>query len=136
MLPIDYLSGARRDFDESFDWYAERNTQVALRFVAAVDAALQLLASKPLAFASPDGIHRECQVERFPFRIVYRVVDARILIVAIAHARRRPGYWRREDMTSVAGSARYYTSHSGRIGFDERRICAILTRARAASVAA
>ena len=40
MLPIDYLSGARRDFDESFDWYSERSTMSAVRFTDAVDAAL------------------------------------------------------------------------------------------------
>ena len=94
MLPIDYLSGARRDFDESFDWYAERSTQAAVRFAAAVDAALDKIAASPTQFASPDGIHRECPVKKFPFRIVYRLVDNRVLVVAIAHAKRRPGYWR------------------------------------------
>ena len=40
MLPVDYLPGARRDFDESFDWYADRSTSAAVRFADAVDAAL------------------------------------------------------------------------------------------------
>jgi plasmid stabilization system protein ParE len=94
MLPIDYLAGARRDFDESFDWYAARSTQVAQRFVAAVDAALANVVANPLRFASPDGVHRECPVKKFPFRIVYRLVDDTVLVVAVAHAKRRPGYWR------------------------------------------
>lgn len=94
MLPVDYLSGARRDFDESFDWYAERSTQAAVRFANAVDAALATVAANPKRFATIDGVHRECRVNRFPFRIVYRLVENRVLIVAIAHAKRRPGYWR------------------------------------------
>jgi plasmid stabilization system protein ParE len=94
MLPVDYVSGARRDFDESFDWYAERSIQAALRFVTAVDAAIAKIAADPTHFASPDGIHRECPVKKFPFRIVYRVVENRIVVMAIAHAKRRPGYWR------------------------------------------
>jgi hypothetical protein len=40
MLPIDYLPGAWRDFDASFDWYAEKSAQAAVRFSDAVDAAL------------------------------------------------------------------------------------------------
>ena len=40
MLPIDYLPGARRDFDESFDWYVARSPLAALRFVNAVEQAL------------------------------------------------------------------------------------------------
>ena len=93
MLPVDYLPAARRDFEESFDWYAERSMQAAARFVNAVDAALSFIAAYPKQFAAVDGFHRECPVKRFPFRIVYRVAADRILVVAIAHAKRRPGYW-------------------------------------------
>ena len=94
MLPVDYLPGARRDFDESFDWYAARSTQAAVRFTNAVDVALSTMAADPERFAAVDDLHRECRVRRFPFRIVYRVIETRILVVAIAHAKRRPGYWK------------------------------------------
>jgi hypothetical protein len=33
-------------------------------------------------------------LERFPFSVVYRVGEHGALVVAVAHARRRPGYWR------------------------------------------
>ena len=94
MLPVDYLPGARRDFDESFDWYLERSAEAAIRFANAVDAALTIVAADPQRFAAVDELHRECPVKRFPFRIVYRVVESRVLVVAIAHAKRRPGFWR------------------------------------------
>jgi len=94
MLPVDYLPGARRDFDESFDWYLERSPQAAVRFANAVDAALVHVAGDPTRFAAIDTIHRECPVRKFPFRIVYRLVENRVLVVAVAHAKRRPGYWR------------------------------------------
>jgi plasmid stabilization system protein ParE len=94
MLPIDYLPGARRDFDESFDWYAARSTLAAIRFTNALDAALSIVATNPERFAAVDSLHRACPVRRFPFRIVYRVVENRVLVVAIAHAKRRPGYWK------------------------------------------
>jgi plasmid stabilization system protein ParE len=35
MLPIDFLPEARLDFDESFDWYAERSVEAASRFAMA-----------------------------------------------------------------------------------------------------
>ncbi len=95
MRPIEYLRGARRDFDESFDWYAERSAGAAIRFAGAVDAALLKIAFNPGEFASIDDVHRECPVRRFPFRIVYRIVEDRVLVVAIAHAKRRPGFWKR-----------------------------------------
>jgi plasmid stabilization system protein ParE len=95
MKPVDYLPGARRDFDESFDWYAERSAVAAERFTAAVDAALREIAADPDRFERMDARHRGCTVKRFPFRVVYRIEPARILVVAVAHAKRRPGYWTR-----------------------------------------
>jgi plasmid stabilization system protein ParE len=94
MLPVDYLLGARQDFDESFDWYATRSTEAAVRFDTAVDAALSAIAADPHRFEALDDIHRACPVARYPFRVVYRVESDRILVVAIAHAKRRPGYWK------------------------------------------
>ena len=94
MLPVDYLPGARRDFDDSFDWYVKRSVEAAVRFADAIDSALTAVAANPARFAAVDDLHRECPVRRFPFRIVYRVAENRVLVVAIAHAKRRPGYWR------------------------------------------
>ena len=93
MQAVEFLGAARLDFDESFDWYAKRSVNAALRFVGAVDAALVKVATNPTQFASPDGLHRECPVKKFPYRIVYRIVENQVLVVAIAHAKRRPGYW-------------------------------------------
>jgi plasmid stabilization system protein ParE len=94
MLPVDFLPGARRDFDESFDWYSQRSAQAAIRFANAVDAALMTVAGNPMLFATRDGVHRECPVKKFPFRLIYRLAESRVLVVALAHAKRRPGYWK------------------------------------------
>lgn len=93
MLPVDFLPEARIDFDESFDWYAERSAEAASRFANAVDVALAAVAADPERFVPVDDRHRECPVKRFPFRIVYRVVGGSVLVVAVAHAKRRRGYW-------------------------------------------
>jgi hypothetical protein len=36
---------------------------------------------------------RACGIERFPFQIVFRIDADRLFIVAVSHAKRRPGYW-------------------------------------------
>jgi plasmid stabilization system protein ParE len=97
MKPVDYLPSARRDFDQSFDWYAERSSIAAERFSNAIDAASNRIAASPEQFALVDRLHRECIVKRFPFRIIYRIESNRILIVAVAHAKRRPDYWKHRE---------------------------------------
>ena len=93
MLPIKYLPAARIDFDEAFDWYATRSPMAALRFIDAVDASLSRIQSNVSTFAFVDRVHQQCPVERFPFRLIFQRYDSEIVIVAIAHAKRQPGYW-------------------------------------------
>jgi plasmid stabilization system protein ParE len=94
MIPIDFLPGACLDFDQSFDWYAERSEIAAGRFSNAFDVALAAIAANPEQFAAIDDRHREYLVKWFPFRIVYPVEPKRVFVVAVAHAKRRPNYWK------------------------------------------
>ena len=93
MLPINYLAKARQDFDESARWYAARSEIAAMRFVDAVDAAISQIASKSQSFPVVGRDHRECRVKGFPFRIIFRQLENQIVIVAVAHAKRRPNFW-------------------------------------------
>ena len=43
---------------------------------------------------STDGHTRRTLVARFPYQVVYRLRPTEIVIVAIAHLKRRPGYWK------------------------------------------
>ena len=91
---IDFHPEATRELEESADWYAERNPIAASSFVIAVDEALQKIEENPERFLKVDHRHQACSVERYPFQIVFRNDRSRIYIIGIAHAKRRPGYWR------------------------------------------
>jgi len=72
----------------------QRSAIAAERFEKAVDDALRSIGENPKHFATVKPNHRGCRLERFPFRVIYRIEAHRILVVAIAHAKRRPGYWK------------------------------------------
>ncbi|HEY4239314.1 MAG TPA: type II toxin-antitoxin system RelE/ParE family toxin [Kofleriaceae bacterium] len=66
------------------------------RFLLAVEKTLDRIDAAPLRppiLIAPDI--RSAKVERFPYRVVYLVIDDVIDVVAVAHAKRRPMYWRR-----------------------------------------
>jgi plasmid stabilization system protein ParE len=75
-------------------WYRERNETAATRFRRELDRAVDLLSERPEAGSPYVGNTRRVLLRRFPFFVVYRVLVERVHIVAVAHARRRPGYWR------------------------------------------
>ena len=37
---------------------------------------------------------RRCRLSRFPYGLIYAVEGANMLVLAVAHLHRDPGYWR------------------------------------------
>ena len=77
-------------------WYASRSPRTAANFVLAVDRAVEQIISTPETGAPFDDRRRWVRLRRFPYLLVYTLLDdTHILILAVAHARRRSGYSRR-----------------------------------------
>lgn len=78
-------------------WYEDRRERLGLEFFDAVDATIHQIATMPRAGAPlsrmpPDLPVRRRAVIRFPYHVVY-LETTPIRILAIAHDRRKPGYW-------------------------------------------
>lgn len=73
---------------------SEANTELALAFIAEFERALGVLCSYPRLGAVWRGTTRRFPLRRFPFSIIYQVKPQEVRIVALAHQRREPGYWR------------------------------------------
>lgn len=86
---------ARAELDESAIFYESRLSGLGTRFVASVEEAVERIADSPAAGAPLGGEYRKRIVAGFPFSVIYRVWEAHVFVVAVAHQHRRPGYWRR-----------------------------------------
>jgi len=75
------------------DWYAERNPQAAEGFATELEAAVQAIMEAPERWSKYVAGTRRFLLHRYPFYLVYRVRVSTIELIAVAHARRRPGYW-------------------------------------------
>lgn len=93
-LPIRIEIDAEREARDAFLWYADRNPRAAVRFEEELDHALARIAESPDAFPETEPGVRRAMFSRFPYTILYAVEQAAIVILAIAHTHRRPGYWR------------------------------------------
>lgn len=93
-MRVDFHPAATDELEISADWYAQRSPAAALGFAIEVDAALKKIESDPARFPHIDQRHQACGVHRYPSQIVFRNDGTGIYVVAIAHAKRRPNYWR------------------------------------------
>jgi plasmid stabilization system protein ParE len=89
------LPEAEAEIAEGAAWYEARRTGLGFECVAEVDAALERIEAAPDTFPRwrPDRDYRKLVVKRFPYVVFFRVSEHEIVIVAVAHSKRRPGYW-------------------------------------------
>lgn len=93
-LRLEYLDEALDEAEEAARWYAERSPSAAAGFTDELDIAATAIERAPSTWPVYDHGARRFLLRRFPYRVVYRIESTRIVIVAVAHAHRRPGYWK------------------------------------------
>src|SRR5881628_2824519 len=76
-------------------YYAERDPALALRFVEAVEDAIRRILEAPERWRVLEEDVRRCLTRVFPYGVLYIIEPEFILIVAVMHCGREPGYWKR-----------------------------------------
>jgi plasmid stabilization system protein ParE len=79
----------------AIDWYRQRSPRAAQRFLDEIDRLVNRIADHPTQFPSYEAGTRRAFLRRFPYFLVFREIQGETQIVAIAHGRRRPGYWKK-----------------------------------------
>ncbi len=93
-LSVVFHPAAVEEAQAARQWYATRSQSAANSFLAELDRGIEAVALAPERW--PLFVHgtRRYLFQRFPFQLVYRVVNDSVQVVALAHGRRRPGYWK------------------------------------------
>ena len=92
---IDVHPEAVAEARAAVQWYRERSTSAADAFLVELDLAVERIAENPEMYPHYVRGTRRYLLQRFPFYLVYREIAGKLEIVAIAHGRRKPGYWKK-----------------------------------------
>lgn len=92
---VEIHPDALQEAAAAVEWYATRSQQAADAFIEELDRAVKVISESPERW--PTHLHgtRRYLLRRFPFVVVYRHHSPVVQVVAIAHGKRRPGYWRK-----------------------------------------
>jgi toxin ParE1/3/4 len=85
------------EIDQEVDYYESRQVGLGEELEDEIDAVVTMIRRFPEA-APPWKYLRDRRVavlDRFPFTLPYQLVSSEIVILALAHTSRRPGYWAR-----------------------------------------
>jgi toxin ParE1/3/4 len=84
---------------EAAAWYEQERAGLGQEFGRALDAVLDLLEERMVRPAKMPGTAgalgaKRLILRRFPYDVVVQELSDEVLVVAVAHQSRRPGYWR------------------------------------------
>ena len=85
---------AAEEVEQAASWYAERSRTASRAFIAEFGLVLDRVADSPDGYPAYEFGTRRLLFPHFPFSLVYRERENQIEVIAVAHHRRRPFYWR------------------------------------------
>jgi len=94
MSSVGFDPDARTEFLVAVEYYEACQAGLGRRFRNAVETALEHVREMPFRFRVLHTPFRRCLVPNFPYSIIFTVEPTSILVIAVAHAKRKPGYWR------------------------------------------
>lgn len=95
MKPVVFHPEAEAELEVGVAFYEGRRSGLGLAFQEEVESFVWLVRSDPERWPSYQGTRfRKCLLKRFPFSLFYLDLDEFIWVAAIAHQKRRPGYWK------------------------------------------
>lgn len=93
-MQVRLLAPAQAELDEAISWYAAQAPGLGEGFLMEFLRCVELIKRHPEGWRPLSATIRRCRLRRFPYGVVYTVESGDVLVLAIAHQHRKPGYWR------------------------------------------
>jgi len=85
---------AKRELMDAVKYYNECGSGLGYIFMEEVNTTINRIIQFPKSWSELSKNTRRCLTRRFPYCIIYQEIDAGILIIAVMHLKREPGYWK------------------------------------------
>jgi len=93
-MRFEFHPEALAEYEEAARHYSECREGLELRFIACVESAIQHVLEAPTRWRVFEDDVRRYLVRVFPYAVLYTVEPDFVLVVAVMHCHREPGYWR------------------------------------------
>jgi toxin ParE1/3/4 len=90
----DFHPEALDEYESAASYYAERDPELQLRFIESIENSIERILEAPTRWRVIDEDVRRCIAQVFPYGVLYTIEADFVLIVAVMHFSREPGYWK------------------------------------------
>ncbi len=85
---------AETDIEEIIEWYGKENKDLSREFVEILEQTLEQVISNPFLFQQVFKDYRKVDTAKFPYKIIYRISENKIIVLAVIHHKRNPEVWK------------------------------------------
>ena len=93
-MKVEFHPSAEHELVDAALYYESRVRDLGSRFLAEIERVTGLVAEHPEIGHTIDGDVYRLVLRRFPYSLIYARKKHEVYVLAIAHHKRRPGYWR------------------------------------------
>ncbi len=93
-MKLEFLEIAQKELDDSFEYYEFQQKKLGHRFIDEVKNSIERIVFFPHTWQKLTKNTRRCLVKNFPYGIIYKIYNKKIIIIAVANLHRKPNYWK------------------------------------------
>jgi toxin ParE1/3/4 len=93
MKRIEFHPEAAKELDAAAEFYEQRVSGLGIDLRKEVESAARQIQANSLRWMPYSKRTRRFLIHRFSYLIIFIELADKIIIVAVAHGSRRPGYW-------------------------------------------
>ena len=93
-MKIIFLEEAKYELDQAIEYYDFQSSGLGQQFLQEILNTLDRIASFPHAWHPLSKNTIRCQTARFPYGLIYSVLESEILIISVSNLHREPNHWK------------------------------------------
>jgi len=90
-----FYPAAKTELIEAIDYYEDCQPGLGLEFTKEIYSTIHRIIQYPKAWSPLSKNTRRCLANRFPYGIIYQILDKEILVIAVMQLNREPSYWKK-----------------------------------------
>jgi len=93
-MRVEFTAEARDDLFDAAEYYEQKETGLGQRFRDQIADVLRTVITAPHLWRERPGGYRRVNCPVFPYHLAYVIRGETLVVVAVAHGSRKPGFWR------------------------------------------
>lgn len=93
-MHLEFHPEARAEYEFAVKYYEQHQAGLGGRFISSIESALQSILDAPTTWPVLEQDVRRRLTRVFPYAVLYSIEPDSILVLAVMHCHRQPGYWR------------------------------------------